>query len=88
MKERESAKLALDAQTQLTQLNNQQKDLNEKIAYLKTPEGTETELRGIYNAAKPGESVVLIIDPKNPTSTPVQQKSWWQKFLGFFTNQN
>jgi len=85
IKERETAKLAQDAQNKLIDLNNREKVLNEKISYLKTPEGTETELRGIYNAAKPGESVVLIIDAKASTTTSPQQKTWWQKFFSFFS---
>lgn len=85
VKERETAKLAQDAQNRLVDLNNREKVLNEKISYLKTPEGTETELRGIYNAAKPGESVVLIIDGKASTTTNPQQKNWWQKIVSIFT---
>ncbi len=83
-KERETAKLATDAQNKLIELSNREKDLNGKINYLKTPEGTETELRSIYNAARPGESVVLIIDGKPATSVPTQEKTFWQKIKNFF----
>ncbi|MFZ3020285.1 MAG: hypothetical protein WA051_02065 [Minisyncoccia bacterium] len=85
MKERETDKLAKDAQNKLSELSNREVELNEKIDYLKTPEGTETELRSIYNAAKPGESVVLIIDGKPATNTEIKEKTFWSKIVSFFT---
>ncbi len=84
IKEREVRLIASGAQNKLEGLKNRQEDLSEKINFLNTDEGKEMELRSVYNAARPGESAVLIVDSKNTTSTPKLQKTWWQKFLGFF----
>lgn len=86
LKEIETARLVSDYQKKLQELKNKQVNLNKKIDFLQTSEGQESELRSIYNSAKPGESVVLIIDPKTNTTTPVTQKTWWQKFKEFFGN--
>jgi len=87
MKERESAKLAQSAKDKLFQLKARQNSLTEKINFLRTSEGIESELRSIYNVAKSGESVVLIIDSKTATTTLPPSKSWWQKIQAFFTTQ-
>ena len=75
---------AVDAGKKLLDLKNREKDLGQRIDYLKTEDGKETELRSIYNAAKPGESVVLIIDSKNSSTTAPKEKTWWQKFVSIF----
>lgn len=84
LKAREVGLIAESTQSKLESLKNRQTELSEKINFLSTEEGKEMELRSIYNAALPGESVVLIVDNKNTTSTPKIQKTWWQKFLNFF----
>ncbi len=87
IKERESRRLAVDSQARLVELEERERELNEHINFLKTPEGVEAELRSRYSVAKPGETVVLIVDDRNATTTKPVKKSWWQKFISFFENQ-
>ncbi len=84
LKEKQSKVLAANAKERLEVLKNREQDLNQKIDFLSTDEGKEMELRSVYNAAKPGESAVLIVDNKNATATPKVKKTFWQKFRDLF----
>jgi len=71
-KERESSQLRAQAQAQLSDLTNRQKELNSDIAKLETARGKEEVLRSQYALAGYGEQEIIIIDP---TSTEVHATS-------------
>ena len=67
-------------------LKTRQSMLKSEIDKLNTSEGIEEEIRGKYSVAKPGETVVVIVDSTSSTSTSIEDgsKSLWQKFIGLF----
>lgn len=59
--------------------------LESEIERLKTDTGVEEEIRSKFNVAKPGETVVTIIDGSSSTSTDSTQKTgFWATVLGVF----
>lgn len=70
---------ALEAQKQ--SLDAEQSELSNNIASLQTESGIEKEVKEKYNVAKPGEHVVILVDPE-PTSTPEAATStpWYRRF--------
>ena len=84
-KERESAKLLQMAETQSSELQNRQKELQDKIANMQTPQGLEEEIRSKFNVAKPNENVAIVLDSSDATSSlSATSTSFWQKILNFF----
>lgn len=79
-----SAKLS-QAQSEVDDLKAQQSNLSEKINYLSTPAGVETELRTKYRAVKQGESVAVIVgeDATTSVATSTQEIGWWGRVLQF-----
>lgn len=59
--------------------------LESEINRLATDNGIEEEIRSKFNVAKPGETVVIIID-KNSTSTDVNntKRDFWSSFWEIF----
>mgnify|MGYP001563470888 CR=1 len=59
--------------------------LESEINRLATDNGIEEEIRSKFNVAKPGETVVIIID-KNSTSTDIDnvKRDFWSSFWGIF----
>lgn len=61
------------------------KELQQKIVEMKTDEGIEKKLREKFQIKKPGEQVVIILNPESPNneqSTDVKQ-TFWDKILKF-----
>lgn len=59
--------------------------LDSEIDRLRTDNGIEEEIRSKFNVAKPGETVVVIINNSTTSTKDVQQKSdLWSRFLDFF----
>lgn len=56
------------------------------INNLSTENGQEEEIRDKYSVAKPGETVVVVLNSTSGTSTVSDgsNKSLWQKFLDLF----
>lgn len=67
-------------------LNTRKEMLQSGIDRLKTDSGIEEEIRGKFDVAKPGETVVTIIDGSSSTSTDSnnQDRGFWSSFLSFF----
>jgi cell division protein FtsB len=67
-------------------LEMRQNMLKSGIDKLNTKEGIEGEIRGKYSVAKPGETVVVIINSTSSVSTSSDNssKNIWQKFIGLF----
>ncbi len=64
-------------------------ELEEELARLETRAGKEEELRERYGAAKPGERMVVIVDPESNEDSVDEPESgfwgrWWQKLTGVF----
>jgi hypothetical protein len=73
-------------QGQVADLENRDKVLKDSLQRLNTQEGVNFELRKKLNVAQVGESVAVIVDEGQPTSTPAASISSWQKIKIFFTN--
>ena len=58
--------------------------LDSEINRLKTDNGIEEEIRGKFNVAKPGETVVVVINGSTSTETSNPNKSFWSSFWGIF----
>ena len=60
--------------------------LDSEIARLKTDQGVEEEIRGKFNVAKPGETIVTIIDSSSSTSTDKNgnKKGFWATLASWF----
>lgn len=57
--------------------------LAKQNAYLATPEGTEYILREKYNVVKPGEGIVVIVNPEPvlPPERPSNVARWWHAIV-------
>jgi hypothetical protein len=71
-----------DTQTALASLSARHDTLQGNLAYLATPRGQEASLRQDFGVAKPGEEVVIIVQPKEVVAPAPQ--NFWQKFTNFF----
>ena len=60
--------------------------LESEINRLKTDGGMEEEIRGKFNVAKPGETVVVVIDSSSSTSTNQNniKNNFWLDFWNMF----
>lgn len=77
--------------TELAELQTHQNNLSQKIDYLSTEQGIEAELRTKYRAIREGESIAVILDQEQGSSS-VQiasssidmdnaKTSWWGRIL-------
>jgi cell division protein FtsB len=85
-KERESRALRTDSERQLEALTQQQNALKQDISALQTARGKEAALRDQYAVGKPGEQLVVIVEPERPATT-TEQEGFLQivhKFLPFW----
>jgi len=85
-KQRMSAEDVAIVEKDYGSLKTRQSMLKSEIDKLNTSEGIEEEIRGKYSVAKPGETVVVIVDSTSSTSTSLESssKSLWQKFVDLF----
>lgn len=86
-KQNESAKNLEKVKTELANAQNREEDLEASVSYLKTQEGVEEEIRDKYSVAKPGEEILLIVEPRdNGKSDEHIRKSWREKIGAWFSN--
>lgn len=71
-----------DTKAELASLEERQATLKNDLAELSTERGQEATLRDTYGVAKPGEGVIIVVPPKEATSTP--KLPWWKKLFGGF----
>jgi cell division protein FtsB len=71
-----------DTRAELAALASREATLRQNLDELDTPRGQEATLRETYGVAKPGEGVIIVVPPKEATTTP--ELPWWRKFLGWF----
>lgn len=72
-----------DLTLEQAELQKKHESIAQKNAYLATPEGTEEILREKYNVIKPGEGIVVVVDPAPavPPASDSAPKHWWQAIL-------
>lgn len=70
-KERESRRNLDRVEADLLALTLREEQLTKDIARLRTPEGIESEIREQFQVAKPGESMVVLVEDK---SEPMEQE--------------
>lgn len=84
-KEKESSANAYRATQELKRLSDREALLTSEIARLSTDEGIEEEIRAKYGVSKPGEEILIIVDPNIATTTEVQDNpSLWERFKKLF----
>jgi len=85
VKESESGAHSRAAEEKVVGLEARRSVLEKKIAALKTTEGIEAEIRSQFQVAKPGERMVVVVEPKdNATSPAVPAGSLLSRFFDIF----
>ena len=74
-------------QKEIQRLEKENQAFQAKIFQKDTPEFLEKEARERFNLKKPGEEVVVIVEPEEALSPqPKEEKrSFWQKMFDFFS---
>jgi|SRR3989344_172619 len=90
-KQQESGKNLARVEKELVTASERQVELEQSVKNLETIQGIEEEIRSRYSVAKPGEEVVLIVDPPVPDDGTLSERgSSWSKikkwFFGLFRN--
>jgi len=81
-KEEVARHAAKETQAQIEILRERESTLRGNLEELKTERGHEATLRETYGVARPGEEVIIVVPPKEATSTP--PLPWWRRALGWF----
>ena len=76
-KERESRALRDEAEAQVTELRRRESDMRGDIERLKTSRGVEETLRKQYDLAKPGEGLIIIVEPQESPLPAQNPPSGW-----------
>ncbi len=91
VKASQSSDRLIQAQVELSKLNERNNELSSRVQALSTEQGIEAEIRTKYHAVKDGESVAIIIGDArtasvNDASTTVKSgmSGWWSRLLHFF----
>ncbi|CAN5118576.1 hypothetical protein BH11PAT3_BH11PAT3_2940 [soil metagenome] len=81
-KKQESAVYVAELQTKVEDLSNHQYEVKSNISRLQTEEGIDTEIKKKFSVSKAGEHVVVIVDPRVPTShVEATSTPWYTKFI-------
>ncbi|MDO8594796.1 MAG: septum formation initiator family protein [bacterium] len=84
-KERDSREHLDRVEGELSSLTSREQSLKGDIARLETPEGIETEIREQFQVAKPGERMVVLVEPqKTKTAETVPTQSLISRFFDIF----
>lgn len=88
-KQKESEAKLAETEAALVAAQNRQTTLTANIDRLNTQEGMEHEIRERFSVKKPGEDVILVVEPEQATTGEAfESKSTWSKisawFAGFF----
>ena len=81
-KEEVARHAATETQEQLRILQEREAMLRGNIHELNTERGQEETLRETYGVARPGEEVIIVVPPKEATTSP--KLPWWKRTLGWF----
>ena len=86
-KQQESAQNLDKVRAELAKAEQREAELEAGVSYLKTEEGIEEEIRDKYSVARPGEELVLIVEPKDrDVSGENSNDSWWGRVGTWFGN--
>lgn len=80
-KEEIARKAVNGTRVELAILEERARVLEGNIAELATERGKEATLRQTYGVAKAGEEVIIVVAPKEATSTP--RLPWWKRALNW-----
>lgn len=80
LKERSTYGKQVVAERERDELLARKKELEDKVAYLKTERGSEEVLRKQFELGKEGEGVIVLLDSEVPAPIP-RPDSWWKKLL-------
>lgn len=69
-----------EAESELVELAEREKRLEEDITYLKTEQGIEAEIRDKYNVARAGENVIVLVDSEESETKEIEI----EEKVGFF----
>lgn len=86
-KETESRDRATRARTELRNLQQRKIEVAKAIEQLNTKEGMEREIRNSFRVAKPGEHLVVLVDPPKSEDVVVPDSlvsGLWKKVKGLF----
>jgi cell division protein FtsB len=88
-KEAQSRAYLEQAQSQLSNMQSQEKILSQSVASLGTPQGKDAEIRSEYLVVKPGEQVAVMVDDEASdtaatSSAEVSPGGFWARITGFF----
>ena len=81
-RQRQSKALRNEAEMRLEKALKQKSSLEKETGKLESEEGIEEEIRTKFNVVKPGEHVVMIVNPEATTSATTTQGFWarlWAK---------
>lgn len=85
-KKKQADKTLAHMQSQVLELKKRNEELKYDIQKLKTQEGIEFEIRKRLNVAQIGESVAIVVENQELTSTSSFKYSSWQKFKNTLIN--
>lgn len=86
-KQKESEVKLKETEAALALAQNRQTVLTQNIERLNTQEGVEHEIRERFSVKKPGEDVILVVEPEQATSGEVtESKSSWSKVVSWFAS--
>ena len=80
-KELESRQLRTEAEAKLADLQKRQIELQNGIDKLNSNRGVEETLRQNFDLAKPGEEMVVIIEPPRGENVTATSTNWFQQVL-------
>jgi len=80
-RERESAALNRESAAHLADLMEREAGLKADISDLNTERGKEAALRQQYRMGKPGEGLIIIVDPTAPATTSATSTSSWSSWV-------
>jgi cell division protein FtsB len=84
-KKKEAQSVLARMEEEKTKLEERDKFLKESLAKLATNEGMNFEIRKKLNVARAGESVAIVVEEEQPSTTKTFEVSAWQKLKDFFT---
>ena len=73
------------AEAELVELETQEAELKEKVAWLATERGQEEVIRRNFSVLKPGEKMIIVVDNNTATTAaaePAKTNGWWQAAVG------
>lgn len=88
LKNREARKSYAEKKLELEKLKKEKEAIEEELRKIENPENIEKLLRERFQAAKPGEHLLIITEEprfKETSGAPETPRSFFKKFLNFFT---